>query len=155
MPDQIDEKILRELRRNSKIPITTLAKIVGRSRTAVRARIDRLESSGQISYYTIAEPGGYEAPDMGAIILVTVAVRNRSDELIEAFQNMPSVISCHGISGGPSFALLIRRSDPANLSKIIECIYRLEGVTKTETVISLETVFKVIPDHTGKTMAKP
>ena len=141
MLDSIDERILCELRVNSKVPVTTIAKIVGRSRTAVQARINQLEASGKIKQYTIAESDRAEAPEFGAIILVTVDVISRSDNLINTIRQISDVISCHGISGSSSYALFIRRSGSDNLAKISRRLYKLDGVTKTETIISLEKVF--------------
>jgi len=141
MLDTIDERILCELRGNSKVPVTTLAKIVGRSRTAVQARINQLEASGKIKHYTIVESDRAEAPEFGSIILVTVSVISQSGNLIKTIRQMPDVISCHGISGSSSYALFIRRSDSDNLAQISRRLYKLDGVTKTETIISLEKVF--------------
>ena len=56
MRDKIDEQILEELRRDSRVPITDLSRKVNRSRTAVQARLSRLEQSQQILGYTIKEP---------------------------------------------------------------------------------------------------
>lgn len=141
MSNPIDERILHELRHNAKIPITSLAKLVGRSRTAVQARIDRLEASGQINHYTIAEPDRDEEHHIAAIVLVSVSVRNRSEHLVEILKSMPNVTTCLAITGDPAFALMIQRTTSEELNSTIERIYELEGVTKTETIMALKTVF--------------
>ena len=53
MRDEIDEQILEALRRDSRLPVTNLSRKVGRSRTAVQARLSRLEQDQQILGYTI------------------------------------------------------------------------------------------------------
>ena len=60
MRDKIDEQILEELRRDSRVPITDLSRKVNRSRTAVQSRLSRLEQSQQILGYTIKEPSTVE-----------------------------------------------------------------------------------------------
>ncbi len=51
--DKIDQRILFELDRNSRIPETKLAKIVGRSKESVRYRIRKLQEDGIIHGFTI------------------------------------------------------------------------------------------------------
>lgn len=141
MNDIIDERILCELRNNAKLPVTTLAKIVGRSRTAVQERINRLEASGGIKSYTIIESGQSNESDVMAIVFVSVSIRNKSNNLIGKLKSMPNVISCLAITGDAALAVMIRRTTSEDLNWTIERIYEFEGVTKTETVISLHTIF--------------
>ncbi len=51
--DKIDKRILFELDKNARIPETSLAKIVNKSREAVRYRINNLEKKGIILGYSI------------------------------------------------------------------------------------------------------
>ncbi len=51
--DKIDRRILFELERNSRIPDTKLAKLVGRSKESVRYRIKQLQEKGIIDRFTI------------------------------------------------------------------------------------------------------
>ena len=66
MRDKIDEQILEALRRDSRLPVTNLSRKVGRSRTAVQARLSRLEQDQQILGYTIKEPSTLETDGIGA-----------------------------------------------------------------------------------------
>lgn len=139
--DNIDKKILQVLRTDARTPITTLAKLVGRSRTAVQARVTNLENSGAIVRYTIQESAQEAQAETGAIVLVSVAVRSDSNGLVEVFKGIPEVSSCLSVTGEASFALLISRTGPERLKDVVEQIFNAEGVTKTETVISLSTDF--------------
>lgn len=140
--DIVDKEILRELRKNSRIPMTTLAKRVGRSRTAVLARINRMELEGIIDGYTIYNASSKSRPmDIGAIISVYVAVRSGSDSLVELFKDITEIDHCLGVAGDATFILLVSRCSSDRLQEIIEIIYQSPGVTNTETVISLTTNF--------------
>ena len=70
MRDEIDEQILEALRRDSRLPVTNLSRKVGRSRTAVQARLSRLEQDQQILGFTIKEPSTLEADGIGAIVMI-------------------------------------------------------------------------------------
>ena len=51
--DKIDKRILFELDKNSRIPETKLAQLVGRSKESVRYRIKKMQKSGVIQGFTI------------------------------------------------------------------------------------------------------
>ncbi|VAX04493.1 hypothetical protein MNBD_ALPHA03-1303 [hydrothermal vent metagenome] len=140
--DNIDKKILKELRANARIPVTVLAQNVGRSRAAVQARLIKLETSGAIRGYTIREalenPTGNQ---IGAIVSVSVAVRSNANHLAGAFQKIPEVSSCLSVTGENAFVLLVARCNPERLKEVVELIYESKGVTKTDTLISLHTDF--------------
>ena len=50
--DAIDERLLLALRENGRASTAQLARLVGRSRTSVQSRIERLEKQGVIVGYT-------------------------------------------------------------------------------------------------------
>lgn len=139
--DDIDKKILQVLRTDARTPITTLAELVGRSRTAVQARVTSLQDSGAILRYTIQESSHGTQAETGAIVMVSVAVRSDSNGLVDTFKAIPEVSSCLSVAGEASFALLISRTSPERLKGVVEQIFNADGVTKTETVISLSTDF--------------
>jgi len=51
--DAIDEKLLLALRENARASTAKLARLVGRSRTSVQTRIERLEKDGVIVGYGV------------------------------------------------------------------------------------------------------
>ncbi len=51
--DEIDQNLLTLLRENARRPVADLARRLGLARTTVQARIERLETSGVISGYTL------------------------------------------------------------------------------------------------------
>src|ERR1700735_4974926 len=51
--DAIDEKLLLALRENGRASTAQLARLVGRSRTSVQSRIERLEKQGVIVGYGV------------------------------------------------------------------------------------------------------
>ena len=82
MRDEIDEQILEALRRDSRLPVTNLSRKVGRSRTAVQARLSRLEQDQQILGYTIKEPSTLETDGIGAIVMITMEIRSKGEAAV-------------------------------------------------------------------------
>ena len=91
MRDKIDEQILEALRRDSRLPVTNLSRKVGRSRTAVQARLSRLEQDQQILGYTIKEPSTLETDGIGAIEMITMEIRSKGEAAVHEFATMPEV----------------------------------------------------------------
>ena len=141
MRDEIDEQILEALRRDSRLPVTNLSRKVGRSRTAVQARLSRLEQDQQILGYTIKEPSTLETDGIGAIVLITMEIRSKGEAAVHEFATMPEVASCLRIVGDHDFLLLIKPIKKLKLNIVLEQIYKIDGVKRTETVIALSKEF--------------
>ncbi|MEM6659639.1 MAG: AsnC family transcriptional regulator [Pseudomonadota bacterium] len=141
MTDAIDEMILEELRRNRRIPLTELSRKVGRSRTAIEARIKKLENTRRILGYTIEEPSEQVTDQMGSIILVAMEVRKHGDRLLKAFLAMPEIANCVWVTGEYDFALFVKPIPSADLLTLIEQVYTFEGVKRTETLMALKTAY--------------
>ena len=141
MRDEIDEQILVALRRDSRLPVTNLSRKVGRSRTAVQARLSRLEQDQQILGYTIKEPSTVETGGIGAIVLINMEIRSKGEAAAREFATMPEVASCLRIVGDHDFALLINPIEKPRLNLVLEQIYKIDGVKRTETIMALSKEF--------------
>ncbi len=141
MRDKIDEQILEALRRNARAPVTDLSRKVGRSRTAVQARLSKLEQTQQILGYTIKEPSTVETGGLGAIVLISMEIRNKGDAAVREFAAMPEVASCLRVVGNHDFALLINPIEKPRLNFVLEQIYKIDGIKRTETIMALSKDF--------------
>src|SRR5580698_1510029 len=70
--DAVDEKMLAELGRNSRISASELASIVGLTRQAVTERMERLRSAGVIRRFTLALDPEKIGLDVRAYIAITM-----------------------------------------------------------------------------------
>ena len=141
MRDEIDEQILVALRKDSRLPVTNLSRKVGRSRTAVQARLSRLEQDQQILGYTIKEPSTLETDGIGAIVMITMEIRSKGEAAVHEFATMPEVANCLRVAGDHDFLLLIKPIKKLKLNIVLEQIYKIDGVKRTETVIALSKEF--------------
>ena len=141
MRDEIDEQILVALRKDSRLPVTNLSRKVGRSRTAVQARLSRLEQDQQILGYTIKEPSTLETDGIGAIVLITMEIRSKGEAAVHKFATMQEVANCLRVVGEHDFLLLIKPIKKLKLNIVLEQIYKIDGVKRTETIIALSKEF--------------
>lgn len=113
--DQIDHRILRELRREARISNVLLAERVGLSASACLRRVQELERAGVIrGYRVVTDP---EAMGRGFAAYVMVGLSSHTKAAQEGFERAmalaPEVTECHNIAGAFEYIL---RVECANLS---------------------------------------
>ena len=134
--DEIDQKIVEILKRDSRTPYVKIAQEVGLSEAAVRRRVQNLIHSGVIRRFTIEiESGG-----ANAITLLTVSSAVPSQRVAEKLKELKNVEVVHEITGQFDIAVFISASNIAEINRCIDEIRKVEGVMTTNTVIILRTI---------------
>ena len=122
--DDIDIKILNQLRKNARTPMKELSALVYLTTPAVSARIDKLEKDGYIKGYHAnldLEKLGY---GIKAFIMITVE---------------KSVLECNHITGPYSMILKVVFSSTSLLD---EFLGKLQVFGKTETQVVFSTALE-------------
>ena len=115
MDDQINDRILRELTRDGRIPNTELAARVGLSPSACLRRVQDLERRGIIAgYRAVVSPA---ARNIGFIAYVAIGLSRHSNEAQRAFERAclaaVAVRECHNITGTTEYLLRVEVADLA------------------------------------------
>lgn len=133
--DDIDRRLLQLLRDDASRPLKTLAAEVQLSRSAVRERIGRLESSGVIRRYTVEL-----APAEGALtaILMVRLLRTPSPAIVSFIVAMPEVVRCLSLSGEVDLLVELRDADVAVINRARDAIATRPGVTDVVTSFVLK-----------------
>lgn len=133
--DDIDRRILQLLREDASRPLKALAAEVQLSRSAVRERISRLESSGVIRRYTVEL-----APSEGALtaILMVRLARTPSPKIVAFIVAMPEVARCLSLSGEVDLLVELRSDDVAAINQARDAIATQAGVTDVVTSFVLK-----------------
>ncbi|MFT4795584.1 MAG: DNA-binding Lrp family transcriptional regulator [Paracoccaceae bacterium] len=135
--DDTDRALLALLARNARAPATEIARRLGIARTTVQARIDRLETGGVISGYTVKTSVGAGAM-IRAYVLIQVEPR-RTAAVAATLQKLREVESLHTTSGRFDIAAQIGAPDTAQLDDALDRIGLVEGVVGMETLVQLAT----------------
>lgn len=138
--DEIDARILAELRLNARISLAKLGERVLLSRNAVRQRIERLEREGYIQGYTIKEIPDGDSPRVSAVLLVYRQDRMRGLDVIAGLRAIPEVVTCDVVSGELDLVVRVEASDAARIQEIWKQISAFPGVQDITTALSLSTV---------------
>lgn len=137
--DGIDKVILKTLMQDARTPILTIAKITGISGAAVHQRLKKLEKGEVISGSQIIINPKILGFKTVAFIGVFLDKAMRNPEAVNQLKNIPEVIECHYTTGNWSIFVKLLCKDNEHLMELLsKKIQSVEGVSRTETFISLQ-----------------
>ena len=136
--DSVDKEIIYMLIDNAKTSLAHISKNVGISTTAVHQRIKKLEQAGiienSISFLNPKKIGYTVVSYIG----VFLDQPSHYHDAIKALKDVNEVVEAHYTTGNYTIFLKVLCRDNDHLMEILNKLQKLKGVTRTETIISLE-----------------
>lgn len=136
--DSLDQQLIGLLRQDARLTVATLAQKLGVSRGTVTNRLRKLEDEDVIVGYTVRL-----RPDAQPELIrawMSIAVEgNRAREVIASLLGEPGVAGLHDTNGRWDLLAELRAENLAGLSKVLERVRLIRGISNTETSIHLET----------------
>ena len=137
--DGIDKIILRHLTEDARTPILKISREIGISGAAIHQRLNKLEESGLFDgskFILNNKTLGYTTMAFVGIYL------NSSDQyksVLRKLKEIPEVIESHYTTGNYSIFIKILSKNNEHLMELLsKKIQAIEGVSRTETFISLD-----------------
>ena len=136
--DETDHQILDMLIDNTRIPFTDIAKKLLISAGTVHVRVKKMEESGIIKGSSLTLD--YQKLGYSFIAYVGVFLQNTSQTkfVLERIEQIPFVTVAHITTGKFNIFCKIRAKDTTHAKDIIFKLDDIDGVYRTETMISLE-----------------
>ena len=136
--DETDHKILDMLIDNTRIPFTDIAKKLQISAGTVHVRVRKMEEANLIVGSSLTLD--YKKLGYSFIAYVGIFLNKTSQThfVLERISEIPFVTVAHVTTGKFNLFCKIRAKDTSQAKNIIYQIDDIEGVTRTETMISLE-----------------
>lgn len=131
-----DRELLALLGENARMPVATLARRLGLSRTTVQARLERLEREGVIAGYSVRLSDAYLAGLIRAHVLITITPKALSMVTAELMA-IGEVKALHSVNGPYDLIAIIASPSIADLDRLIDLIGELPGVERTLSSIIL------------------
>ncbi len=136
--DGLDERLVTLLRHDARRSISDLSAEVGVSRATVRARIARLERSGEILGYTvILRSDAVDLPVRG-IMLIEIA-GHVTERVVRGLGGYPEVSAIHTTNGRWDLVVELGAGSLSDLDAVLRRIRLIGGVTNSETHLLLAT----------------
>lgn len=133
--DETDQRLVTLLRRNARQSTAALARQLNLSRTAIQARIARLEEDGIIRGY--AASIAHDASG-GVAALVTLSITVRPCALVtDHLASWPEVERIYSVAGDRDAVLVVTVASPQQLSELADRLQAVEGVGTVATTVIL------------------
>ncbi|MBO4965210.1 MAG: Lrp/AsnC ligand binding domain-containing protein [Muribaculaceae bacterium] len=137
--DNLDRRILNLIMNNARYPSKDIAVECGVSRAAIHMRIQRLIEMKVIT------GSGYQVDEsmLGYNTCTYIGVKLEKGSLyrnvVKELEQIPEVVECHFTTGPYSMLIKVFAKDNLDLMTLLnDKIQHIDGVTETETLISLE-----------------
>jgi Lrp/AsnC family transcriptional regulator for asnA, asnC and gidA len=136
--DDVDHQILDMLIDNTRVPFTDIAKKLNISAGTVHVRVKKMEEGGIIKGSSLTLD--YKKLGYSFIAYVGVFLQNTSQTkfVLERINEIPFVTVAHITTGKFNIFCKIRARNTEHAKDIIFMLDDIEGVYRTETMISLE-----------------
>jgi DNA-binding Lrp family transcriptional regulator len=139
--DSIDQTLIAALRENGRASTAQLARLVGRSRTSVQSRIERLEKQGVIAGYGVRLAPEHDFGAVRAHVMIKVGPKE-SRAVTAALRGISQVRVLHSVSGDVDLIAVAATASVAEMDEVIDRIGGLDGVERTTSSIILSTKFE-------------
>lgn len=140
MTDSIDNQLIAKLREDGRASTTLLARLVGRSRSSVQSRIERLERDGIITGYTVRLAPEHELGAVRAHVMIKVGPKE-ARVVTAALAAIGQVRLLHSVSGDFDLIAVAATATVAEMDQVIDSIGAVAGVERTTSSIILSTKF--------------
>ncbi len=141
--DELDEKILKLITKNARIPFLEVARECSVSGAAIHQRVQRLQNVGVVSgseFVVNPEKLGYNTCAYMGVHLDKVKYHR---EVVEQLRKIPEIVECHYTTGMYAIFIKVQTKNNKHLKRLIDNeLQEIEGIARTETFISLEQDFK-------------
>lgn len=137
--DNVDLKILEILMQDAKKPYTEVAKKAFVSGGTVHVRMNKMEEAGIVEKTTLKVNYAKLGYDITAFIGIYLQKSALYDQVMTALKSIPEITNIHYTTGNYSMFIKMHVRDTQHLKQVLhDKIQQVEGIERTETMISLE-----------------
>ena len=134
--DDLDHRLIAELRINGRASVPKLADILGVARGTIQTRLDKLIASGTIKGFTVRLREGQHADLIRAIAMIELGGRHIA-ATISKIKKIPGFVAVSTTNGHWDLIGEIEVPTMNDLNRLASIVRQLDGVEKSETFIIL------------------
>ena len=136
--DDLDHRLITLLRHDARRAVSELAGELGVARATVRARIDRLERTGEILGYTVILRA--DAVDLPVRGIMMIGIEGQaSARVIRELGGLAEVSAVHKTNGRWDLVVELGAANLTTFDAVLSRIRLISGVTTSETNLLLAT----------------
>ncbi len=130
----LDWQLLALLQEDGRITVSALAQQLGRSRSNIAERLEKLKESGVLTAVTAQLDEEKLGFGISAMVRLE-AGSSRHREIVEAVTAMPEVAECHVLTGSELLMIRLVARDMAHLRNLVDALTS-HGSTQTDVIFS-------------------
>lgn len=134
--DDLDRRLIAELRVDGRAALSTLAKKLGVSRGTVQNRLDRLIADGVILGFTVRLRAAAEASRVRAVMMVEVAGKN-TRKVAQQLRGLTEVQALYSTNGAFDLIAEIEVDNLEAFDRLLSSVRMIDGVARSETSLLL------------------
>ncbi|MDG2523269.1 Lrp/AsnC family transcriptional regulator [Caulobacter segnis] len=135
--DATDERLIALLSRDARMTLTALAQKLALSRTAVQARMARLERDKVILGYR-AVLGAVEDEGLKAVLSLTFSQRPCAP-VVARFRHWPEITRYYSVTGPVDGIAVVRTATAQDLSALVDRLSAVDGVGAVSSAVVLKS----------------
>ena len=136
--DDLDLKLISQLRENARISVAQLAGQLKVSRATVQHRIDRLIAQRVLLGFTVRTAPEVAVHPVRAVMMIAVE-GDRSDAVIKALRGYPEVRALHTTNGRWDIVAELGTDSLETFDAALRSIRTIKGIGNSETSLLLST----------------
>ena len=144
--DDLDRRIINELRLNGRATYAELGRQVGLSASAVHERVGKLEAGGVITGYHATVDASAIGLGVTALVGIQPSDNAEDNEVAIKLGELDEVESCWAVAGDEAFVVKVRVPTVDLLERTLGRLRRIDGVARTRTTVVLSTRFEGRPN---------
>lgn len=140
--DELDEKILKLIVDNARIPFLEVARECGVSGAAIHQRVQKLINAGVIrgsEFVLDSEKIGYETCAYVGLFLNSPS---SFDAVVQELGKIPEVVECYYTTGAYDLLIKVFAKNNKDLLRIIHNQLQPLGLSRTETLMCFKEAFR-------------
>lgn len=140
--DNLDLGILNILMEDAFTPYTEIGKKLFVSPGTIHVRMAKMQKLGIVKSPRLQIDLSKLGMDVTAFIGVYLIRSDMYDKVVKELKKIPEIISCHYTTGNYSLFLKIICRDTQHLREVLhDRLQKIDGISRTETLISLDESF--------------
>lgn len=136
--DDLDHRLIAELRRDGRASISELSAGLNVSRATVRTRLARLKQAGEIAGFTVLTRADISAAPVRGLMMIGIEGRG-GGRIMARLTGVPAVMAVHSTNGKWDLIVEVSAESLEELDKVIHRIREMDGVMTSETNLLLST----------------
>lgn len=138
---ELDRRLISELRRDGRAPVSALADRLGVSRATVAKRIDKLTAEGVIVGFTVRIRDPREVGEVRAVTSIELFGRATS-QVISELRGYPEITALHTTNGAWDLVAEISCTDLQEFDALLTRLRGIKGIMNSETSLLLSSILR-------------